>query len=293
MERYVKSYATWAELVTQAETGASSIPDGDRASRDKKDAREYKRFTGAENFAEAVKLAREGWADGEAEIKEMSAPLFNHVSAMIERVDVSHDIEGHAIDVSRFVDGEPECWLKFEEVKVNAENGRRLVRVVFNCCASAGISTEIIRRKGATIAALVELLEFAGHRVEVSVVFSVGSTGARKSEKGTVFEIGAVVKTFDQPLDAAIMAYALLHPSVLRSLMFSLMEQAPEHLRRKMGVPDGSYGTVKEIQTLDRGDVYIPSMFLDDAQWESAERAEAWLIKQLETLGIKLDKTRQ
>src|SRR6185295_6436941 len=128
----------------------------------------YSEFTKAKDWNHVLQLAKDGWPEGLEKSKSISSVMFNDVSQMIERTDVNHDIEGHAIDVSRFVDGEPECWLKFENVIQEAESGNKLIRITFNCTVSAGVNTDTIIRKGATISALIELLEYAGHRVELT-----------------------------------------------------------------------------------------------------------------------------
>ena len=94
-------YKSWGEFVDKAENGKTDMLEHRRASRERQ-----KNFTGVEDYKDAFKLAKEGWREGTVSINEMATPLFDHVSKMIERVEVTHDVEGHSIDVARFVDGE-------------------------------------------------------------------------------------------------------------------------------------------------------------------------------------------
>lgn len=274
-------FQSWGAFIDGAENGKTDMREGSRSSfQCEKD------WSGVENRQEAFKLAREGWAKGTADIKNLAMPLFNHVSKMIERLDVNHDIEGHAIDVARFVDGEPEAWLKFENVIQESENGHKLIRIVFNCSASAGVDTEVINRKGAAVAALVELLEYTGHRVELILVHA--SEGYYRESAEQYVRL----KEFDQNLDLNVLAFALAHPSTLRVLTFSVMEQMPADARGKIGVP-GSYGRPTDIIDENQGDVYIGKSYSADPQWESTELAEKWVIENLKKQGISLDLTRK
>lgn len=273
-------FKSWGEFVDKAENGKSALPDDQRASN----TDQSEDWTKVKNKAEAIKLANEGWPQGTKSIKDMATPMFNHVSKMIERVEVNHDIEGHAIDVARFVDGEPEAWLKFENVIQEAENGHRMIRIAFNVSVSAGVNTEVIIRKGAAAAALVELLEYAGHRVELIVCHSAKNYG------GDTTEEYIRLKEFDQNLDINVLSFALAHPAMLRCLVFSVNEQYPMETVRAMGYRrSDTYGRPTDIPEENQGDIYIGKSYGEDRQWDTPESAEAWVIDNLKKQGISLN----
>lgn len=277
MKVHTLVYQSWGAFVEASENGKTDMPESQRASRDRQ-----KSFNGVETYTDAYKLAKDGWKEGTVSINEMATPLFDHVSKMIERVEVNHDVEGHSIDVARFIDGEPEAWMKFENVLKEADNGHRLIRVVFNICASAMVDAEVMTRKGAAVAALVELLEYAGHRVELILTIGVEGYGA------DALEVYTRLKEFDQNLDTSVLAFALAHPASFRILFFAIMEQCPAALRHSLGVP-GGYGRPRDIKKENRGDVYIGRSWGPDLQWESADGAEKWVIDQLKAQGITLN----
>lgn len=282
-DTYVERFESWTEFVTKAETGKSHL------SKEKRESQKLSNdFAGVSSVEEAVTLARQGWTKGAEDIKALASKLFNHVSGMIERTEVNHDVEGHVIDVARFVDGEPECWMKFDEVRVDAEGGHRLIRLVMNIGASGMVARETITRKGATVAALVELLEYAGHRVELTVVEGIeGYGGGDKPD----YEVSIRLKEFDQALDLPVVAFALAHPATLRCLLFSVEEQLPEKMQKLIGAESGmGYGRPADVQTVERGDIYIPKMLWGEKQWDTPEAAQAWIIKNLEEQGIALKK---
>lgn len=284
---FEKRFSTWNEFVDYAENAPSELSTKDRQSR----SDITYGFSHVNSFDETLKLAKEGWPEGLAKSKELSSAMFNDVSQMIERTDVNHDIEGHAIDVARFVDGEPECWLKFENVIQEAESGNKLIRITFNCTVSAGVSTDTIIRKGATISALIELLEYAGHRVDLTLVEAVGEAYLMQDRPPAEFLVYTKLKTFDQNSDMANISYALAHPSVSRSLMFSVIETADAETRKKCHVgPYGSYGRPVDIPKEEKGDIHIGSSKHGDPQWANEESAEKWIIEQLKIQGVHLKK---
>lgn len=292
-----KEFSSWSMFIDHAANAKTDMPMEDRESRHQKAAGSYESFTKAKSWDHVLELARDGWPEGLKKAKEVSSVLFNHVSEMIEKLNVSYDIEGHSIDIARFVDGEPESWLKFESVLQEAEAGHKLIKITYNVTVSAGVSTDVIIRKGATVAALIELLEYAGHRVELTIVDSSGNSrlepshGFVRKDLKPIMLFFVKIKEFDQNLDMNLVSYALSHPSVARALMFSAMETAPENIRKLAGVHKyGFYGTPTDIALEDRGDIHIPHSHFDDVQWATTESAETWVKQKLQEQGVHLKK---
>lgn len=289
---YVNRFNTWTEFLDFCENQPTDMKK--RESRDMSPS-EYKNFVKADGWNHVKQLAVDGWPEGLKQAKAISSTLFDHVSSMIERVDVNYDIEGHSIDIARFVDGEPESWLKFENVIQEAQNGHKLIRITFNCSVSSGVGTDVIIRKGATIAALIELLEYSGHRVELTLcqITYKGGWGSEPNSKPKILTY-VKLKEFDQHIDQSKLAYALAHPSVPRALMFSVKETAPEPLRQEVGITfHGGYGMpgdIPEKDVEDRGDIYVASSRYDAPQWQSTEAAEKWILGELEKQGVHLKK---
>lgn len=291
---FIKRFTTWNEFVDYADNAPSEMSSLDRQSRTENDPHYYS-FVKAKDWKEVLSLARDGWPEGLKKVKEISGIMFNNVSQMIERVEVNHDIEGHLIDVSRFVDGEPECWMKFEDVIQEAQSGNKLIRITFNCTVSSGVSTDVIVRKGAAIAALIELLEYSGHRVELILIEAVAPSRSGTFTDNPSPEILVYInlKTFDQNSDMANISYALAHPSVSRALMFSVAETAPEETRKKCGIYKyGSYGSPTDIPKTEKGDIHIGHSRHGEPQWASEQAAEKWIIEQLAKQGVHLKETK-
>lgn len=200
----------WSEFVDYAASQPSTVPHASRSSR----VGNYK-FTETLSFESAVKLALDGWDEGREQVKKLSGPIVEKVCNLIERQDLVYDVEGMGIDIARFVDGEPECWQRYETTVVEGESSK-LIHIVFNLTVSSGIDQRVITAKGAAIAALVETLEYAGNRVKVTIAHALNH-----------YECYVTVKSFDQPIDLGRLVFALAHPSSLRRIFFSAQECQP------------------------------------------------------------------
>jgi len=237
-------------------------------------------FCGTPNWEAALELSRVGWLKGQADASKIAAPLFNSVSSMIERTDIVRDVEGAQIDIALFLDGEPECWQRFETSYIDGI-GYRVLRLTFNIAASAAISQATITAKGATIAALIQLLEYSGYRVQVDVLWGGNSPGI-------YIQPSVTVKRPDQPLDLPRLMFAMAHPSMLRRLLFRWAELMHKTDQQKLG---SSYGHPDEVPEADQGDIHIAKSSYPDSQWDNPESARKWIVGQLKKQGVSLRET--
>lgn len=281
MSCHVERYATWGEFLDRAETRPNP-PEGGK-SRSTESDRLY--FTHTGTFGEALALARDGWPEGEQHIRRLSLAMFDRVSTLIERPVYRYDVEGSDFDVARVVDGEPEHWTRQETITTE-DPGRRVVRIVLNIAASAGVGANEIRAKGAAVAALAELLDHAGHGSQIDIAAPFEGSGTRS-------EVHARIKDADQPLDLPRVAFALAHPSCLRRIVWAIREGHPPAIRRAQSVDaHGGYATPADVvNEYDKGDLYIGRSYYGEPQWANEAAARAWVIEQLKTQGVHLRET--
>lgn len=214
----------------------------------------------------ALEMASTGWHDGMVEAESISKPIVDTLVSQIERLDVTYDYEGIDIDVGRFVADDPEPWIRLNtEIVSSPSVAPRLITIVHNCTESSAVDADAIVRKGAHVMALIQALEFAGHRVELTVIpfATVGGTCA------------VTVKQFDEPLDPALTIFALAHPAVLRRLGFIFAENQSVEAQRTAGY---GYGTPTN-PTCD-ADIKVNSQI--------GRIDMNWIRQQLEKQGITL-----
>lgn len=233
-------------------------------------------------WGEAVKLAREGWEDGTHALVQLSAKLTDSIASRIERFDPYYHLEaGGNLDIARYLDGEPECWLKLESV-VTEGQGLKHITVVYANVGSASISAETMLARGAATASLIECLEFAGHRVRLVSAIPVEERGHQS--------LGLItIKTFDQPMDTARLTYAIAHPAAFRRLGFAWIERLPVEHQRELGEWYGM--PAMDIPQAYKGDIYLGPMVGGERDWNTPGVAEAWVIEQLKAQGIDLADT--
>jgi hypothetical protein len=268
---HTTNYHDWTALVDAAVSSKAPILEAHGGS---------KSWTQTKSFDHAVKLAREGWPEGRDMVAALSHAYFEKLAAHVERSEYYRAETGEDFDVALVLQGEPEAYIVEQRETVEGP-GRRIVRIVFNAGGSSGISTEVLTARGAAVVALVMLLEYAGHGVEVVTVYTAG---------GMKYTVQTVVnvKRADQPPDLPLLAFALAHPSTFRRIIFRVWESLPQYLVDDCGfVSGGGYGS--PMETPERGDInLIGETMYPDVQWTSPESARAWIVANLTAQGVKV-----
>lgn len=176
-------------------------------------------FYGTSSFAEASKLAREGWPQGVERVQKIRAKIATAVQSLVSRraESIGYDVFGEYVDVGRFLTGEPECF----GVRVSDNSiSNRVVRVNVNIGVSGSVSHSAIFSRGAVAIAAIDVIESSGVRVEV-----YGVHGSVKCDGSKLHETHVLLKSANQPLDIDRLVFALCHPSSLRRLCFSVLEK--------------------------------------------------------------------
>lgn len=273
MTIHVDKFETWSDLLDCVETSERS-PGSGRES-------DYpaSKWNGETNgLAGAIELMRRGWPAGVKKALAISEKIESQLYSLIERPRIDYDVTGELLDVGRFCMGEPEHWGVWH-TDLSEGPGRKHVKIVINIGASCVVDADTIIARGAVAAALVNLLELAGHRAEVTSACATAS-GEHKVYTYTT------VKKFDDTLDLDRLTAAVAHPSNVRKIQFKHREALPETLAQATGA--GAYGRPCEAEDSERGDIYLPCMFGhgEDGQWSNPDKAVAWTRNKLIELGI-------
>jgi hypothetical protein len=269
------TFESWFDYV---EFGKNRVPASihTQSSRNIEDG--YTQWYMTKDFDHAVKLAEEGWSEGNKKIRVLSDALLNKVTQLIQREEVRFDVTGNDFDIALVNQGVPECWLHFENTEVQSGTGHKVIKMVYNCAASAGISTEVITARGAAACALIQALEFAGFRVEVSLWHAVSNY-----ESGQ-WIIDVLLKAADQQLDIDKLAFAIMHPSTFRRFGFAV-EESNALFVKTCGF---DYGTPCDIPEANKGDIYFSKGHLREQQWTNPKAATDWILSELKKQGVIL-----
>jgi len=258
------SYAEWLELVAKTPkiSYASSREKGNES------------WNGSPSFDAAMNLANNGWPEGLAKVKDMAEDIWKVIGQEVQKMAFYYDVTGEAVDIDRFLTGEPEDMIAFTEEQ--AVGHGKIVKIQVNNVASAGVSTTTMANRGAAVVALIDALEKLGFSCEV---YTADALSSRWSGDKNILQYDVTLRGAGDVLDMDRLAFALCHPSWLRRLVFSAMEQEDEQVRRMFNV-GGSYGCPEESRglTSEENGVDVPSLRLGAHNFQTQEAAQKWVL---------------
>jgi hypothetical protein len=264
-------YASWADFVTDAET----LPLAPYAKNTR--ARENVRDAFCQStWQQCCQWAREGWPEGLRHAAAIKDALWDAISSHVAFPVLRYDVEGAILDIGRLCGGEPEHWGTLE-TELREMDGTRFLHLVINGCASAGIPAETLQAKAGTLGALVELLEYAGLRVKVTLAIVAGHCTTT-----------VPVKEYSDWLDTDRLTFMCGHPSVLRRLMFAIWCSFPRATADQFGFAYPIHGHVGEMPAGERGDIYVGGGHFGGGptDWRDPAQAHAWVLQTLRAQGV-------
>ena len=266
MSNNIHTYNTWYEFVRAADQTNDLNPWHKSSHRI-----DNAGWAGTYDWNEAMQLALRGWPDGLRRIRDQVHIIERFISPKQPRLELTHAVQGPGIlDFDRYAQGRPDSWVVWEPVSDQHGVSTRIVSIVFNISASAGVSVDVLFRRGAVVCALIDILEHSGVRVEIKLADQT------TYNNGTYTWI-VMLKRSEDVLDLDRTAYALCNVAVERRLMFSLQEQQVPALPSSYGHAQ-SYHESGSIN-LDASSLYVR---------EEADMVP-WLIQQLAGYGIEVD----
>lgn len=188
-------------------------------------------FTGTRNMAEAVNLARAGWPEGRA---KMLAALSLAAAATAPRqaMKTRYDVAGEAPDVGRYLAGDPACMVN----RARATDRRKpVIRVLASVGAPSMCETSHMINRGAAILAQVDAWEESGWSVELELIQESHFLRSRDDSRPRsmpnapmadyIVNYHVMLKRAGEQLELDRVAFALIHPSMLRRLCFAIDER--------------------------------------------------------------------
>lgn len=206
-------------------------------------SKDREKFTGTHTFYEAVKLARYGWEDGlkKLEYYEEMADK-DYASKVADNVwDVENQVTGSYVDVGAYLQGVPECMCDFVSKRTNT-----FADVLVNPSISCWVKGKTIIDRGREIMKLVDALEKRHIKTRVCLMFVVKG---EFNDDSKFYVVNIVCKDYCELLDQNRLIFALAHPSMVRRLLFSMMEQEKD-IGEDFGCPCGGYGIPGNIKNL-------------------------------------------
>lgn len=201
-------------------------------------------FTGTASMGEAQKLARDGWKEGRDRMQAALA-LAVAATAPLQTVTPRFDVAGEYPDVARFLGGDPANMVNRGRA---IDRRKSNIRLLVSACTSSNVTPHQIMTRGAAILAQVDAWEANGWQVEIAVCFEdaveyqetprsfspmnwYGVNGRKTFVRNPIIN----VKRAGDPVELDRLAFALVHHSMQRRIMFGLSEAIDTYMEVKAG----------------------------------------------------------
>lgn len=218
-------------------------------------------------YDQAWALARNGWIEGAQKAQEALKRLPPVTAAPSER----YDFYGHRPHVARFCAGAPDNMVR--HAKAPHTGMGSVLTLVVPVNATADVNAKYMANFGLALAQYVNQLEADGVRVELIGAIVSTVSGWRVSHCWRI-------KYADQPLDLAVLAFAVGHPAMFRRLGFALRE-------RSAAPQDWSYGhstatRLDDVINVPNGAYVVNGMINAGSVARTPEKALEYITAQIE-----------
>lgn len=174
-----------------------------------------KKFTGTENFEEAVNLFKNGWDDMAKKLTKKLKVTQNQTMCSEVQKTV-YDIVGFQCSVPRYLQGIPTSMVNKKLVPIKQKVVTLNKDFSYNC----SIKTEDIIEASIKTMEVVKRIEAQGVRVNLNVIFGITAGNTREIVK-------IRIKSANERVNISKLAFPLVHPSMFRRLGFRYIEVAP------------------------------------------------------------------
>lgn len=229
------------------------------------------KFTQTSCYKEAEELLENGWTEMAQKIND-SLKLTKVPTHAVNKT--IYDVCGFQACVPRYVQGLPQNMVGSKRV-VQKQKTIDLVKSINYCCSVK--AQEIVNDSIDTLN-VVRQIEAQGIRVNLYVMFCSKASKYNKTTDGIVLKI----KSSGERLNINKIAFPMVHPSMLRRIIFATIERHPSYT---YGYTSG-YGTVlgqeeaKEfITTAVKGCYFIPSMLKEEMHIDLADVKDIEIFK--------------
>ncbi len=265
----VRAFADYAQGMRTPETLRSSVDNARRHDWDL-----------GVGFAGAVSLAQHGWPEGAAKVAELADAIYADLRLrMDDDLQPVADVAGGAVNIGDYLAGAPDCMVAMELQPVP----RPEVRIAVSIGFSGSITADLILTRGAAILALAQALIRSGLRV--TLVGESRSLSTRGAKVRSDMFIDLIRPGESADVDA--LAFALVHPAMLRRLGFAVIERGPAEVSAPLTA--AGYG-IAPSDAPDGFDLHFPWVSAGDSReqskWASPAAAMATVIDAARRAGI-------
>lgn len=169
-------------------------------------------WTKTESFDEAVLLMKRGWSDMAQQLVKKLNTIDKKTQVVQKRRSIN-SVAGYQPIVPLYLAGVPTSMVSSKMVPVK----QKVISITKLFNYNSSVSSDKIIDESIKVMQVVKKLEAQGYRVNVDVAF-----GSEEDNR----QVGATIriKSADERLNVSKLAFPLVHPSMLRRLMFRYIE---------------------------------------------------------------------
>lgn len=220
------------------------------------------------DFKDVMRLAKDGWEDG---TRNLETKLRGIPPRQGSSSSWTYDVAGYVPDVPRYLSGEPANMMRHGHPKGH----KPIVSLCVMIWINAGINAAEMVNYGTAMTALIDQIEQAGRRVELWAGVIAPHVG-----KAGIMSATWTVKSAEDHVDLAAVAFSLAHPGASRKLGWGIWERSDRPADRSFG--QGGY-TTKLADVLDppHGMVFLGGVANSYGACSTMDKALPFVAKQI------------
>lgn len=190
----------------------------------------------------ALDMAARGglWAEGIDKMAEGIAAAAEQRQGL--GYELQHDVAGFAVDVPAYLAGAPDCMMVMDG---QAESSSAPIITIGIASLSASTDAYAAANRGIAAMSLVDVLEEAGYRCEVKVIWDNKSSYGDERSCTTV-----LIKRAGESWQPGPCSFMMAHPAARRRLGFAVFERGNDASAK---VTNAGYGSGVETQWEQHG----------------------------------------
>lgn len=189
-------------------------------------------FTKTNNYDEALSLLLNGWDEG---AKDLTKQLNTR------KMDIGLDkslhrflsVAGYQACVPRYLQGQPNNMFS-QKMEVKKQ---KVITINKEICYACNVKSQTIMEESIKALQVVKKLEQSGFRCNLNIIMGFKNSFGRNDR---IYLLKIKIKSSTEKLNISKMAFPLVHPSMLRRIIFRFLEiypGVPEKFKNGYGYP--------------------------------------------------------
>ncbi len=208
-------------------------------------------FTKTNDFNEAVELFKTGWPDMATKLTQRLKVIENQTQPMMKPKNAL-SVAGYQAIVPLYLQGVPNNMVAKKMTPVK----QKVITLNKSINYAAVTSSDQIIEESIKAMQIVKKLEAQGYRCNLNIV--LGTLAGNKQ-----FVVKIRIKSANERMNVSKLAFPLVHPSMLRRLLFRFIEVYPNVTKAFVG----NYGhpiLMSEMRNMLKGEYLLPNFIKKD-----------------------------